>query len=148
MKKSLLFIATLALAACQSAPKEQAKQALDQGIEAYNQQNYTQALAFFQQAEALGHFKAGRYLGLSYLNGNGVNKDPVKAFSAFSSAAEKGDVTSQYWLGYLYENGIGTAKDLTQAINWYQKSATRTDHIGEPAREALKRLNLQSGANK
>ncbi|WP_373818489.1 tetratricopeptide repeat protein [Glaesserella sp.] len=147
MKKIWLYLVSATLIACQSSPqlsqKEQAKQVLNQGIAAYNQQQYVQALDYFQQANQLGHMKAERYIGLSYLNGYGVAKDPNKAFAAFQSAAAKGDITSQYWLGYLYENGIGTTKNLTQAVSWYQKSATRTDHIGEPAREALKRLNIQ-----
>ncbi len=147
MQKFFILLVGFLTIACQSssqdAQKEQAKQMLDQGIAAYNQQHYADALTYFRQADALGHMKAERYIGLSYLNGYGVAQDSAKAFAAFQSAAQKGDITSQYWLGYLYENGIGTTKDLTQAVSWYQKSAIRTDHVGEPAREALKRLNMQ-----
>lgn len=91
----------------------------------------------------MGHLKANRYIGLSYLNGEGVKKDVNKAFEQFSLAAERGDVTSKYWLGHCYENGLGTPKDLTKAVYWYQQAAQRTDHVGEPARQALTRLEIQ-----
>jgi len=60
--------------------------------------------------------KAPRYLGLMYLNGEGVAKNTQTAFGYFTQAAEAGDITGQYWLGYCYENGIGTAKDMIQAV--------------------------------
>lgn len=59
--------------------------------------------------------KAPRYLGLMYLNGEGVAQNVQTAFAYFTQAAEAGDITGQYWLGYCYENGVGTEKDMTQA---------------------------------
>ena len=116
------------------------KAVFDQAVTIYQQKDYAQALPLFAQASEMGHIKANRYIGLSYLNGRGVAKDVDKAFEQFSFAAERGDVTSKYWLGYCYENGLGTPKEMTKAVYWYQQEAKRTDHIGEPAREALKRL--------
>ena len=125
----------------QSAQHEQAKAIFDQGLAAYNAQDYATALPLFRQAAAQGFFKADRYIGLAYLNGYGVAKDPAQAFAAFTRASEK-DITGQYWLGYCYENGIGTSKNMTQAIYWYQKSAQRGDHVSQPAIDALKRLGV------
>lgn len=88
--------------------------------------------------------KAPRYLGLMYLNGEGVAQNAQTAFAYFTQAAEAGDITGQYWLGYCYENGIGTAKDMTQAVRWYQKSAARGDHVSQPAIDALKRLGVKT----
>lgn len=87
--------------------------------------------------------KAKRYLGLMYLNGEGVAKDEKQAFAYFKQASEQGDISSQYWLGFCYENGIGTAQNLMQAVGWYKKSAARGDQISQPAIEALKRLNMK-----
>lgn len=145
--KPLLFAALIAaLFACTTVPsnKEQAKALLDQGVSLYQKQDYAQALPYFTQAEREGHMKAPRYLGLMYLNGEGVAKDPAAAFSYFQKAADRGDITGQYWLGYCYENAIGTAKSMSQAIAWYQKSAERGDHISQPAIDALKRLGVRS----
>ncbi|WP_373746073.1 tetratricopeptide repeat protein [Neisseria dentiae] len=152
--KKWIAVCALALAACAnqtptatgsrevpSAQHEQAKAVFDQALAAYNAQDYAAALPLFRQAAAQGFFKADRYIGLAYLNGYGVAKDPAQAFAAFSRASGK-DITGQYWLGYCYENGIGTAKDMRQAVYWYQKSAQRGDHVSQPAIDALQRLGI------
>lgn len=138
MGKYLAALFALCLIAC----ADRGRAVFNQAQALYQQQQYAQALPLFQQATALGDLKASRYIGLSYLHGEGVEKDPVKAFDAFQVAAERGDITSQYWLGYLYEQGIGTEKDLAQAVVWYKRSAQRGDHISQPAIDALKRLQV------
>ena len=42
--------------------------------------------------------KAPRYLGLMYLNGEGVAQNVQTAFAYFTQAAEAGNITGQYWL--------------------------------------------------
>ncbi|TCT14409.1 hypothetical protein EDC51_10815 [Bibersteinia trehalosi] len=144
MKKSLIALAlSLALTACQTMPADthsNAKAEFDKAVSLYQAQDYQTAKPLFEQST---HLKAKRYLGLMYLNGQGVAKDETKAFDYFKQASEQGDITSQYWLGFCYENGIGTPKDLNQAMSWYQKSAQRGDHVSQPAIDALKRLNTQ-----
>ena len=132
-------------AASHEAPSpqhEQAKAVFDQGLAAWQAGDHAAALPLFRQASAQGFFKADRYIGLAYLDGLGVEKDPQQAFAAFQKASAK-DITGQYWLGYCHENGIGTRKDMAQAIHWYRKSAQRGDHVSQPAIDALKRLGVQ-----
>lgn len=147
MKFKILVLAILAalLTACAiSSQKEQAKALLDQGIALYQKQDYRHAMPYFEQAQQAGHMKAPRYLGLMYLNGEGVAQNAQTAFAYFTQAAAAGDITGQYWLGYCYENGIGTAKDMTQAVRWHQKSAARGDHVSQPAMDALNRLGIKA----
>lgn len=151
MKTVLVFLITLLLGACATTPvtetaadKAANKVLLDQAVALYEQKNYAQAQPLFEQAAIKGQMKASRYLGLMYLNGEGVAKNPQRAFGAFKLAAERGDITGRYWLGYLYEHGIGTAKDLTQAFYWYgQAAGTRIDHVTAPAMTALGRFYEQ-----
>ena len=93
-KLSALAISTL-IAACSAVPhhNEQAKALLDEGIALYQKQDYQHALPYFEQA---GHMKAPRYLGLMYLNGEGVAKNTQTAFAYFTQAAAAGDITGQY----------------------------------------------------
>ncbi len=44
-------------------------------------QDDAKALAFFREADRLGHMKAGRWIGLMYANGKGVPRDFKKAAS-------------------------------------------------------------------
>ena len=144
-KTLVLAILTALLTACAiSSQKEQAKVLLDEGIALYQKQDYQHAKPYFEQAQQAGHMKAPRYLGLMYLNGEGVAQNTQTVFAYFTQAAEAGDITGQYWLGYCYENGVGTAKDMTQAVRWYQKSAARGDHVSQPAIDALNRLGVKT----
>ncbi|MDO4643173.1 MAG: tetratricopeptide repeat protein [Cardiobacteriaceae bacterium] len=114
---------------------------LDNAVVQYQAKSYQAALPLFEQASARGSMKAPRYLGLMYLNGEGVKRNPQRAFAEFQKAAVAGDITGQYWLGHLYEQGIGTEKNTQQAIHWYTQSArvNRIDHITAPAMNALGR---------
>ena len=71
---------------------------------------------YFEQAQQAGHMKAPRYLGLMYLNGEGIAKNAKPLLPASMQAAEGGH--RQYWLGIATKNGIGTAKDMTKAVHW------------------------------
>ena len=84
-KLSALAISAL-LAACSAVPhhNEQAKALLDEGIALYQKQDYRHAKRYFEQAQQAGHMKAPRYLGLMYLNGEGVAKNAQTAFAYFT----------------------------------------------------------------
>ena len=82
MKSKLsALVATTLLAACSTIPQhnEQAKALLDEGIALYQKQDYQHAMPYFEQAQQAGHMKAPRYLGLMYLNGEGVAKNAKTA---------------------------------------------------------------------
>lgn len=101
------------------------------------------ALVLLQQAITGGCRKAGRFVGLYYME-----KDlPEEAKKWFLEAANRGDITSQYHMGVLYENGIGVEADLKEAIRWYRLSAQRGDRISKPAMDALTRLGVSCQEN-
>nr|WP_314764290.1 hypothetical protein [uncultured Neisseria sp.] len=87
-KLSALAISAL-LAACSAVPhhNEQTKVLLDEGIALYQKQDYQHAMPYFEQAQQAGHMKALRYLGLMYLNGEGVAQNAQTAFAYFTQAA-------------------------------------------------------------
>lgn len=62
-------------------------------------------------------------LGIAYTRGEGVEKDPAKAFAYFKAAAERGFPEAQYNLGICYLNGVGVAKDEKQAALWCNAAA-------------------------
>lgn len=77
---------------------------LDMGIGFYQGacRNDAKALAFFREADRLGHMKADRWIGLLYANGKGVPRDFKKAASWYKKSADKGDITATWLLGELY----------------------------------------------
>ena len=55
--------------------------------------------------------------------GNGVPRDPRKAFEYFRKGAQLGDPISQWRLGEAYATGSGTAKDAKLAAHWTSQAA-------------------------
>lgn len=110
-----------------------------QALNAYQQKDYATALTQFQAADLAGNLVAPRYLGIMYLNGDGVKSDEQLAFTQFQRAAKYGDVAAQYWLAHCYEHGIGTTKNLVLAKQYYVQSAQKADAAAAPALFALGR---------
>ena len=59
------------------------------------------------------------FTAISYANGEGVTKDPVKAGFWYRKAAHEGDAPSQFNLAHLYADGHGVAKDEIEAYAYY-----------------------------
>lgn len=104
----------------------------DDGMEALDDKDYETAVAALQKAAIQGNLKADYQLGLLYLNGEGVAKDPAKALEHFEEAGERwaarlrykeGYPEAQYMAGTLYRDGIGTGKDVDMALVWFERAA-------------------------
>ena len=84
------------------------------------------ALLSRAQAEAKNdNVDACVLLGVLYIDGSGVKKDPVRAASWINKAARAGDAEAQYLLGHFAEWGIGMAKNARAALRWRQKAAEK-----------------------
>jgi hypothetical protein len=66
-------------------------------------------------------------VGQAYLNGEGVPKDPTKAFQWFRKAAEAGNVDGQRNLGHAFAQGQGTPVDVVEAYQWLSIAAGKGD---------------------
>ena len=71
--------------------------------------DYAAAQAWFERAAAQGHSEAQFFLGLIYIDGQGVPRDYVQARGWFERAAAQGEARAQSYLGWLYDNGYGVA---------------------------------------
>jgi len=83
-----------------------------------------------------GKQEAQYYLGLAYLNGEGVEKNERTAVEYFYKAAQQGLPDALYNLAYCYEKGIGVPQNYQYAITTYQLAADRGD-VGALAAAAL-----------
>jgi TPR repeat protein len=70
-----------------------------------------------------GELRAQYKLGVLYMRGQSVARDPGKAAEWFEKAARKGLAAAQFNLGVLYEQGEGTKQNLVTAYDWYLKAA-------------------------
>ena len=81
--------------------------------------NELQATA--DHGDAAGQFQLGR----AYLRGEGVAKDPQKAFEWMKAAADQGYADAVGGLGYFYSAGVAVPKDQKIALDWFRKGAEK-----------------------
>jgi TPR repeat protein len=68
-----------------------------------------------------------------YDNGQGVEKDFLKAFEWYRRAAEQDYPQAQFNLGVMYDNGQGVEKDYKKAFEWYKQAAI----LGNPIAQCM-----------
>src|SRR5699024_8183965 len=74
-------------------------------IEAYDQQNYSEAFAQFSELAARGHVDALNNLGTLYQTGKGVERNYPEAVRAYKRAAITGHINAAYNLANLTRLG-------------------------------------------
>ena len=99
--------------------------AYEDGASAYEQKNYSAAMAKFKLAAARNHGGAQHHLGLMYGNGEGVVQDYAEAIKWFKLAATQGDARAQYNLGFMYGKGEGVVRDYVESVKWYRLAAAQ-----------------------
>ncbi|KAL4999235.1 hypothetical protein BDV10DRAFT_56035 [Aspergillus recurvatus] len=64
-------------------------------------------------------------LGVSHLNGWGVEQDKALALRCFETAGRWGDVDALAEAGYCYAEGIGCKKDMKKAAKFYREAEAK-----------------------
>ena len=104
-----------------------AQAAFDDARAARNKGDYATALRLWRPLADQGHADAQNYLGLMYLDGEGVPEDYAAAVSWFRKAAEQGHAIAQTNLGDMYATGRGVAQAYVQAHMWFNLAAAQGD---------------------
>lgn len=94
---------------------------------AFGAKNWSTAIGSCTRDAQTGDVNAERSLGVMYLQGNGVTRDPAQAFTWFKKAADGGNRDAAYQLASMYEAGRGVPRDVTQSTAWYRKAALLGD---------------------
>ena len=94
-----------------------------QGVE----QDFKEAIKWFQKAADLGFSNAQSNLGMMYERGQGLEQDFKEAVKWYQKAAKQGDVGAQFNLGVMWENGEGFTEDYVNACAWYNIAAANGD---------------------
>ena len=82
------------------------------------QKSDVEAVLWWQKAAAQNFMPAITWVGLSLLEGKGIQKDEEAARKMLERAAEGDEPNAQYTLCRIYEKGIGTNKDQVLAMKW------------------------------
>ena len=99
--------------------------------ESYQDRDLQKAAAIIVTEAERGSSEAINLLGSITYQGDGVPKDPKKAFELWSGLAEQGDVHAQFNLGGCYYQGAGVDKDEKEAVKWWMKSAEQGDGMAQ-----------------
>lgn len=105
---------------------------------AWKQKDYETALKIYQPLAESGDAHAQHRLGIAYLRGMGVGRNPARAAFWLKQAAAQGRSGSQFHLGRLYLRGRGVKRNPELARNWLEKAASQGD---ERAARLLKQLH-------
>lgn len=87
------------------------------------EQNYAEALRWYQRAAGKGFAQAQYRLGTFYERGFGVAQDAERAKVWYTRAAEQGNVKSMHNLAVLAAGGESGNPNYGGALKWFQKAA-------------------------
>ncbi|HEY8895699.1 MAG TPA: SEL1-like repeat protein [Niastella sp.] len=94
----------------------------EKGCEAYNRQDYEEAIRYYKLAAAKGNADAMNDLAYIYKFEEDY-WDPNASFEWYTRGAEAGSPNAVNGLGTCYLDGVGTAADVNKAIELFEKSA-------------------------
>ncbi|MEL0083943.1 MAG: tetratricopeptide repeat protein [Gammaproteobacteria bacterium] len=117
--------AMLHTSAATPVPAEQ----LEDGITAFEMQEYDKAMNLIKPLAEQGDPEAQYFMGTFYWYGSGVTRSsPIaqkwftKAYSTWLAAAEQGDATAMVEVSRMVNSGLGTERDAEQALKWIHKA--------------------------
>ncbi len=93
------------------------------GVSALQEGHLEKAASLFKRLAPQGDLRAQFVLGIMYLEGKGIEKDPEHAARWIQRSARAGFVPSQTLLGRMKLLGIGVPVDAAEALEWYRGAA-------------------------
>jgi TPR repeat protein len=78
-----------------------------------------------------GNATAQNMIGICLQNGDGVEKDLIRAAEYYRLSADQGHAGGQVNFGLCLENGDGVEKDLIRAAEYFRLSADQGDAVGQ-----------------
>ena len=98
---------------------------LADGFRAYDAGHYAEAIAAWKRSAETGNTLAMTALADLYLQGEGVEVNPVLAVEWYHRGAARGDATAQLNLGDLHIRGVGVPRNLIEAYVWLGLAAAQ-----------------------
>jgi len=109
-----------------------------QGLMAFDQGKFVEALDLWTRAAGDGHSQAQFNLAVMWEQGIGTEKNLSKAFFWYFKSAQQGDIEAQASLAAMLESGRGVEKNLNEARKWYAR--VESNPSSAPNVQSLKKL--------
>src|SRR5271163_4479782 len=117
-------------------PTADSSSTVPDGVAAYDRGDYSAALLSLQQPAQAGDGLAQYYLGVIYLKGQSVPKNPYLGIQWLSKAASAGVRDAQSYMGAFNRRGDLVPQNYAEAMRWYLLAA-KQNHENSQYRIAL-----------
>ena len=108
-----------------------AQTTLEDGIEAYDAENYEKSLSIFKPLAIQGDMEAQSYLGQQYQLGEAVEQSYEESFKWYIKAADQGDYVALYTIAEYYKDGTGVEQSWSKAFRFYEMAAKEGDDTSQ-----------------
>ncbi|KAL0211466.1 hypothetical protein P9112_009764 [Eukaryota sp. TZLM1-RC] len=89
------------------------------------EENYPEAVEFYEEAAIANHSAAANELGKLYQEGVGVTQNDELALFLFKKAADLTNTEAMINLSKCYESGQRTQQDVAKAVHWCERAKQR-----------------------
>ncbi|MDR1311560.1 MAG: SEL1-like repeat protein [Burkholderiaceae bacterium] len=110
---------------------------VDHAIQLLAQEQYDKAIPMLTDMAEKGVARAQSVLGFAYMEGVGVEKDPISGFRWLMRAAQQNFAYAQYQLGIAYLKGNGVNPNRKSAREWLARAAEQGNLPAQLAVSAL-----------
>lgn len=107
---------------------------------------YDAAFCLYELAAQQGLSDGLFWMACAYRDGQGKERDMVKALELYKQAADLGNPSAAYQCGEAYRKGMGTAPDQDRAYSYYQYGANLGNEICKEMCEVFEMI-LRAGQN-
>ncbi len=108
-----------------------AEEASRRGKEAYERQDFPEALRWHRIAAAQGNAESQVAMGNMFGQGQGVPQDYAEALRWYRKAAEQGNDEAEDNIGFFYLSGWGVPRDFLEAKRRLMKSADQGNEVAQ-----------------
>jgi TPR repeat protein len=88
-----------------------------------HQRNFAEAQRYYADAIKAGYALSCSNLGVMYMNGEGLPRNPNKAAELFRTGAEHGDAVGMFFYANCLYGGLGVTKDPRAATEYFRRAA-------------------------
>ncbi len=121
--RQLKIYACCVLTATVFWPLSAVAETLGDGMAAYDQGDYVEALAIWRPLAEQDDAVAQSLIAMIYELGEGVPRQPKLAARWYERAAKAGHPPSQFQLGRLFRDGVGVKRDVVESFVWFSLAA-------------------------
>ena len=143
-----MAVGVAALVAAMGVGHGAAAAPIDDGLAAFQSEQYAVALEILLPLAEAGNLEASYTVGMIYDFGRGVNQDDMVAGIWYRLPAENGMAEAQLAMAVLFDSGEGILQNVVEAYAWSSIAAdqglARAERLRDSVRSVMSRIDRQN----